>query len=523
MVANRHSRYDALYARYSSHAQDDGTSIQVQIEACEKAADGPLRHFIDQARTGRTTGGRAEVLRLMQEAEAGRIGRLYVYKYDRLGRAAETHVLVEDLEQHGVEVISVTEGTNALARGVQLVVAADYSRVLAERTRAGLIQRHKEGCWTGGPPPYGYQIVEGEDGKKRLAIQPEEAQTVRFIFETYLAEAVGMKELARRLRQRGIPTRQGGPWQFTTLRSILKNPMLVGEVRYLRRCFKLNRSTGRRLPRFNDESEHRVQRDESLRIIDDETFKRAQDRLTANARQRPRGPREIRPFTRHLFCGCCGNVYYARRSANTKGDYRYYQCGRRQTQGQAACPNSASVREDRLMDRITAAMQHLFQDMDGVLAEASAMAQEALELNRDESDRLKAELAELDKTLTGMSRLLVDPDLEPMAKKSIGRQMGELEIKRDGLRETLETVAVQSVEDADALMEDCRTAFLEAKARFADLATPAELNRFVEEVVGPMVVLPDGRVAQKKAADKDETLSAANIAGGGFEPPTSGL
>jgi DNA invertase Pin-like site-specific DNA recombinase len=161
-------KHDALYARYSSHSQDDSTSIAVQIESCERMAGRKLVHFIDQAKTGRTTGGRTELLRLIQEAEAGRIGKLYVYKFDRLGRAAETHVLVEDLERCGVEVVSVTEGTNALARGVQLVVAADYSRVLAERTRAGLIQRHKEGCWTGGPAPYGYQVIAAPDGKKKL-------------------------------------------------------------------------------------------------------------------------------------------------------------------------------------------------------------------------------------------------------------------------------------------------------------------------------------------------------------------
>lgn len=367
-------KYDALYARYSSHAQDDSTSIAVQIESCERMAGRGLAHFIDQAKTGKTIGGRTELLRLIREAEAGRIGKLYVYKFDRLGRAAETHVLVEDLERCGVEVISVTEGTNALARGVQLVVAADYSRVLAERTRAGLIQRHKEGCWTGGPPPYGYQIVAAPDGKRKLAIRPEEAEVVRFLFTTYLSESVGMKELARRLRQKSIPTRLGRPWQFTTLRGILTNRMLVGEVRYLRRCFRLNRDTGRRLPRFNDEAGQLMQRDETLRIIEDEKFGRVQERFAANGKRRPREPRELRPFTRHLFCAECGSVCHARKSKNIKGEYHYYGCGKRQMMGPEACANSVFVREDKLMERVTRAMTAMFEDMDSVLAEAAASA-----------------------------------------------------------------------------------------------------------------------------------------------------
>ncbi len=525
-------KYDALYGRYSSHAQDDSTSITVQIEACERMAGRALVHFIDQAKTGRTMGGRTELLRLIQEAEAGRVNKLYVYKFDRLGRAAETHVLVEDLERCGVEVVSVTEGTNALARGVQLVVAADYSRVLAERTRAGLVQRHKEGCWTGGPPPYGYQIVTAADGKKKLAIQPEEAEVVRFLFTTYLAESIGMKELARRLREKGTPTRQGGPWQFTTLRGILTNRMVVGEVRYLRRCFRLNRATGRRLPHFNEESGHLIQRDESLRIIDDETFGRVQERFAANGQRRPRGPRELRPFTRHLFCAECGNVCHARKSKNAKGEYHYYGCGKRQMQGPEACPNSVFVREDKLMERVTKAMSAMFEDMDAVLAEAMAMAKDVLDLNRTESDRLKTQIGEQDKLLVGLSRILIDPDIEPLAKKSIARQMAEAEGKREQLREALESVAVQSVTDSDNLLVDVRRAFLEAKQNFAGLLTPPQMNRFIEEVAGPMLILADGSVVQKDEAsstnkrarkESGDSLRAPSIAGGGFEPPTSGL
>lgn len=520
---NGNHRYDVLYARYSSHAQDDGTSIAVQIESCERAAGKPLKHFIDEAKTGRTMGGRTELLRLMQEAEAGRIERLYVYKFDRLGRAAETHVLVEDLEQHGVEVISVTEGTNALARGVQLVVAADYSRVLAERTRDGLVQRHKQGCWTGGPPPYGFRVVDNGDGKKRLAIHPDEAATVKFVFESYLSESISLKEVARRVQVRGVPTRLGGTWGFTTIRGILTNRMLLGEVRFLRRCYKLNRTTGKRVPRWSDESRHLVTRDESLRIIDDATFERVQSHLAENSVDRPRDPGEIRPFTRHLFCSGCGGVYYCRRSKNAKGDYRYYSCGNRMAKRAGACGNGATVREDRLMDRIQAAMSAVFDDMDGVLDEVMAMSREATELNRTESARLTGEIGETEKLIAGMTRLLMDPEIEAGAKKAIARQLTEREAKRDGLRQALDAVAIQAVADMDELMADCRQAFLEAKANFAGLMSPSQFNRFVADVIGPMAVLPDGRVVQKEAVLNAESLKTAGIAGAGLEPATSGL
>jgi site-specific DNA recombinase len=242
-------KLDAVYARYSSHSQDDSTSIEVQLEACRRKAEGECVEYIDRALTGRTIAGRPELQRLLEDAEAGKVARLFVYKFDRLGRAAATHAIVEGLEDCGVEVISVTEGTNPLARGVTLVVAADYSRQLGERAHDGLKKRHEQRCWTGGEPPYGFQIVREGDGRSRVAVRPDEAEVVRSIVAMFLSESVGMKVLARRLQDRGVPTRRGARWSFTTVRSMLTNRMYIGEVWYNLRKFKLDRQTGRRKPR----------------------------------------------------------------------------------------------------------------------------------------------------------------------------------------------------------------------------------------------------------------------------------
>ena len=104
--------------------------------------------------------------------------------------------------------------------------------------------------------------------------------------------------------------------------------------------------------------------------------------------------------------------------------------------------------------------------------------------------------------------------------------------KREQLREALEAVAVRGIANSDDLLADVRSAFLEARQNFAGLLTPPQLNRFIEEVAGPMLVLPDGRVVQKNdewsinddaRKESDDSLRAPGIAGGGFEPPTSGL
>ena len=235
-------------------------------------------------------------------------------------------------------------------------------------------------------------------------------------------------------------------------------------------------------------------------------------------------PKHIDPTTiRSVIATDCGSTTTKAIliEKNAKGEYRYYSCGRRMAKRAGECCNRATVREDKLLARIQTAMAAVFDDMDGVLDEVMAISREALELNRSESARLKGEIAETDKMLAGLSRLLVDPEIEAGAKKAIARQLSEHETKRDQLRQALEAVVVQSVSDMDDLMADCRQAFLEAKAKFASLMSPSQFNRFVADVIGPMAVLPDGHIAQKEAVLTAEAIRTAGIAGAGFEPATS--
>lgn len=524
-----HQRIDAVYARYSSHKQDDGTSIEVQLETCRRAADGPCVDYIDRARTGRAIGGRIQMLKLIDDAEAGRIGRVFVYKFDRLGRAAETHTMVAHLEECGVEVISATEGKEALSRGIQLVVAEHYSKALAERTFAGLVKRFEARQWTGGKPSFGYTIID-DGGKKRLAIDPPEAEVVRSLFREYLSEAVGVKELAHRLREQGVPTRKGAEWCFTTIRGILTNPMLVGQVRFNRRRMKLNKDTGLRIPRMKDIHEHLSYADESLRIISGEQFNAVQEKLISRARpgHEARPFNQLRPFTGQLFCGHCGKVFYARRSKNSKGEYRYYSCGTRQRLGPDACECHTSVREDLLEDDLRQGFAFAFEDPELLVEEAVKEAQKRLDFNRGQVSRIQADVKELDLSISRLTRLLTDDDIDLVAKRAISRQLGDAETKRDALQQAMMRTAQSANDNMDEFIHDVRQAISEVKDSLTDAVTPAKLNRFVEDWIGPIRVDADGSLhplslETTTASDESEAVVTSNIAGAGFEPTTSRL
>ncbi len=106
----------------------------------------------------------------------------------------------------------------------------------SKNTRRGLRGTAEEGFWTGGVIPLGYESrtveVRSKKEKKRLFENPEEAQTVRMIFD--LAERglngtpMGGRAIAQHLNDHGY-TRRGRPFFNASIAGILSRPHYLGK------------------------------------------------------------------------------------------------------------------------------------------------------------------------------------------------------------------------------------------------------------------------------------------------------
>ena len=230
----------AIYTRKSSEEglEQDFNSIHAQREACELyvlsqkhqnwyASD----NIYDD---GGFSGGNTErpaLKRLMQDIEHGVINIIVVYKIDRLSRSiADFSRLVEFCEEREVALVSVTESFNTRdAMGKltlnMLMSFAQYEReITAERIRDKIAASKRRGMWMGGPVPFGYKAVD-----RRLEIDPEEAPTVRDIFERFVA--LGSTQLlAQELRAKGVTNRYGKPFDKVSLHKLIRRPVYRGLV-----------------------------------------------------------------------------------------------------------------------------------------------------------------------------------------------------------------------------------------------------------------------------------------------------
>src|SRR5262249_16685083 len=113
----------------------------------------------------------------------------------------------------------------------------------------------RQGFWNGATAPLGYKLVEAEKRgtkiKRKLDLDPVEAETVRLIFKLYLhgdgnSGALGVKEVVKWLNRRGYRTQRGETFGVASVHKILTNTVYIGQ-------WKFNKTSSRTRQRKPDE------------------------------------------------------------------------------------------------------------------------------------------------------------------------------------------------------------------------------------------------------------------------------
>ncbi|MEH7500747.1 recombinase family protein [Neobacillus drentensis] len=160
---------------------------------------------------------------------------LLVFMLDRIGRKEEEmKYLFDALQEKGIEIWSVTEGMVSYFSEREAEYYLQCSKEVektSQRVKRRFAQLNEEGTFTGGSPAFGYQIIK-LDGKSELAIYPKEAEVVKKIFHLAANNQFGCSKISQELNQDGICTRNGKQWIYSTINSILRNPIYIGHPAY---------------------------------------------------------------------------------------------------------------------------------------------------------------------------------------------------------------------------------------------------------------------------------------------------
>ncbi|WP_279612779.1 recombinase family protein [Burkholderia seminalis] len=262
----------AQYTRMSTEHQRYSTENQTQFigEFASKHGMEIVRSYQDAGKSGLNIEGRQGLQRLLQDVQSGKIDFVAVLVYDvsRWGRFPdpdEAAVYEQICKRNGVQVIycaeqfgSDTSLSSTLLKGLKRSMAAEYSRELSDKVKAGHTNLVRLGYRQGGVPGFGLQrqlidenhVVKGplHHGEKksiqtdRVVLVPgaeEEVATVRRIYRLFLEQGMPERVIASLLNREGILNHCGRPWTRGTIHQILTNEKYIGNNVYNRTSFKL--------------------------------------------------------------------------------------------------------------------------------------------------------------------------------------------------------------------------------------------------------------------------------------------
>ncbi len=434
-MANTSIKRCAIYTRKSSEEglEQDFNSLHAQREACEafirsQAGEGwkLIKTTYDDGGFSGGTMERPALQHLLNDIRQGLIDVVVVYKVDRLTRSlADFAKMVELFDAQSVSFVAVTQQFNTttsmgrLTLNVLLSFAQFEREVIGERIRDKIAASKRKGIWMGGSLPIGYDVRE-----RRLLVNPEEAETVRHIFERYL-ELGSVRRLKKDLDERGIVSatkvskkgnRRGGkPFSRGALYCLLSNRIYLGEIRH-KQAFH----PGQHEPIVSPELWEQVR--ERLR---DHVARRGEGRLA----QAPRSPLAGKLFDEN------GEPLYVQGAAKGERRYRYYISRKLVRDGSEGAAHAWRVSAPGLERAVSAAAEAMLDDRN-VIAEASEESGVA-------ADRLPS-------VLKSAQRWIESLRAESKAESALAELTERVELSRDGIRLSLKLPIASVKEDHGA-------------------------------------------------------------------------
>lgn len=260
---------------------------------------------------------RPALSKLEKDILLGRIDVVLVWKIDRLFRHTQSLLsFVEFLQEKWIVFVSKSESIDLSSPSWKLVLTllwaiAEMEReTIKERTREWRKSKALEGYFIyGQTPAYGYK--KEYDGRwNKMAVDENEAEIVKKIFEMYVNEDKTMWEISAYLSSIWAPLREmktkkhAGRFSIHHIAKILKNETYLGNL-YCNKT-EIRKENGKHIIKEKDISEWI--RIPCPRLISDEIFAKAQEKIS-KARALTSGRWERHFYTGLLKCGICGKSF----------------------------------------------------------------------------------------------------------------------------------------------------------------------------------------------------------------------
>ena len=306
-----------IMCRVSSDEQAKGYSLDIQFESltnyCNRNNYTVQKHYREDYSA--KDFNRPEFQNFLQYAKKnkGKIDFLLVTSWDRFSRnLTDALVMLRSLKKLGIEVqaieqpIDMSIPENKAMFAIFLAIPEIDNDRRSIKIKGGMRAALKSGRWCR-RAPIGYENARDEENKP-LIIPSEKAVVIKFVFEQ-IKKGKTQAEIRNRLYKEGKNISK------TTLSSLLRNPVYIGQIR---------------VPALEEEEEVLVDGVHNG-IISDKLFYEVQEILSGRKKKRNTPSyymlREELPLRGILYCSKCEGKMTGSKSRSRNGDYHhYYHC-----------------------------------------------------------------------------------------------------------------------------------------------------------------------------------------------------
>ncbi|MBP3494595.1 MAG: recombinase family protein [Clostridia bacterium] len=395
--------------------------------------------FADKGITGTSVKNRDEFNKMIKLCKRGKVDMIITKSISRFARnTLDCLKYTRMLKAIGVDVFFEEQGIHSTQPGAEFYItiygsiAQSESENISANVKFGKAQSAREGNVAFHYKNFlGYR--KGEDGKPEIV--PEEAETVRFIYESFLAgDSIG--GIKAKLEERGILSPSGKPtWNHSTIVSILTNEKYTGDAiinkTFIEDCIskKVKVNNGER-QKFYVENNHPA-------IIDRMTFARVQEELA-----RRNGKLKVKQvgtkteqgkysskfaLTELLVCGEC-KTPYRRCTWTVKGKKKIvWRCISRLDYGKKYCHESPTVEESVLQEAIMNAIMRTANENAELLKTLKLHIGMGLDMgeSEDESLDLQIKIAEIDAEFKAMLNAVSSDTVDTFDEQRVKELMDE--------------------------------------------------------------------------------------------------
>ena len=483
-----------VYARFSSDNQRD-ESIDAQLRAINEYADKNnikiVNQFIDRAKSA-TSDKRPEFQNMIKfcEADTTGISMVIVHKLDRFSRDKyDSAMYKQKLKVKGIRVVSVVENLDNSPESVILEsviegMAQYYSANLAREVAKGQRENGLRAMHNGGDAPLGYDVTND----KRYAINKEEAQAVKIIFDMYV-NGYSYSNIIDKLNDLGYKTKRGNKFGKNSLHGILSNEKYTGV--YVFNKTQRKGINGKRNGHKQKSEDEIIKVEGGMpQIIGKDIFIQAQEMM----QKRKKAPGSHKAITLYLLtgiikCGECGHAMQGNKRKDKYGnDYISYRCGCRKQKRD--CKNKEIKREYLEEFVLTELEEHVLND--NAIPALSKELNERLKTksndNHEMLNNLRNKLDKVNKEIENILTAIMSGIMNSMLKD----KLDELEQVKLNLDLKINELSIESnsVESVDITEDQIRNMFGRFK-EFVLTRNLPECKKFISDYVKEVVVYRD--------------------------------